>query len=305
MNNSTTNTLLRIEEGFPYQRLVILPPRVISRCRNSSVLNKLYITHIGSYPSAPHHYVERNHGVDQAILLYCMKGKGNIKLDNVTFDIREHCAVFIPPNVSHLYQADKKDPWSLFWIHFDGEQVAEILRYLDVDRLKPVLYVANQQVIRHAFEDVFACLHYNYSDSGLFAMNAEFIGLLSKIKLACRSSTLKNHIKHNCISDSIRFMREHLNMVISLDNLAAQAGKSVTHFSKLFRERTELSPTAYFIQLKMRHACDQLYQTDLSVAEIGRQVGYKDPYYFSRVFKKVQGVSPLKYRTMAKAEVKT
>ncbi len=68
------------------------------------------------------------------------------------------------------------------------------------------------------------------------------------------------------------------------------------YYSKLFRERTSHSPIAYFIQLKICKACELLDHTDLGVREIAIELGYDDPYYFSRLFKKIQGVSPSKYR---------
>ncbi|MDG6099934.1 helix-turn-helix domain-containing protein [Alteromonas sp. ZYF713] len=301
MNDSLQNSQRRIEEGFPHQRLVILSPNIINRCKKSPIVSQLYITHIGAYPSAPYHYVAREKGVNQAILLFCLKGKGEIKLDNITFNVEEGCAVIIPPYVSHLYQADEKNPWSLFWIHFDGHQVTKMLEQLEVDVLKPLLYVASSQVVRQAFEDVYACLNYNHSESGLFAMHAEFLRLLSRIKLEHSSSRAKSQRKQDGITASIQFMENHLDMAIPLSDLAAQAGWSVAHFSKLFRDRTNQSPTAYFIQLKIRRACDQLYQTNLSVQEIAEQLGYSDPYYFSRIFKRVQGISPIKYRAIARA----
>ncbi|MBD1390413.1 AraC family transcriptional regulator [Neiella sp. HB171785] len=291
----------RVEEGFPHQRLVILPPNAIERCKKSELIKQIYVTHIGAYPSAPNHYVERQEGATQAILIYCMKGIGWLQLDNITFKVNPGCAVIIPPNVSHIYRADKDDPWSLFWIHFDGKQVSALLKNLEIDLLKPLLYIANPQAMRQAFEDVYACLNYNHSESGLFAMSAEFMRLLSRIKLEHSAINLKHKLKEDGISSSIRFMQKHLDMSIPLADLAAQAGQSVAHYSKLFRQRTNQSPSAYFIQMKVRKACDQLYQTNLSVREIAEQLGYSDPYYFSRIFKKVQGVSPAQYRTIAKS----
>ena len=57
---------------------------------------------------------------------------------------------------------------------------------------------------------------------------------------------------------------------------------------------------AYFIHLKIRKACELLDQTELTVQEIAVAIGYDDPYYFSRIFKKIQGVSPSAYRQSVK-----
>ena len=95
-------------------------------------------------------------------------------------------------------------------------------------------------------------------------------------------------------------MERHLDMPLTLKDLAAHSGQSAPYYTKLFRERTNQSPLAYFIQLKIRKACELLDQTESTVREIATELGYDDPYYFSRIFKKVQGCSPTAYRTSIK-----
>ena len=95
-------------------------------------------------------------------------------------------------------------------------------------------------------------------------------------------------------------MERHLNMPLSIEKLAAHSGLSVPYYSKLFRKQTNQSPMAYFIQLKIRRACELLDQTGSTVREIAAELGYDDPYYFSRIFKKVQGCSPAAYRNATK-----
>jgi AraC-like DNA-binding protein len=83
---------------------------------------------------------------------------------------------------------------------------------------------------------------------------------------------------------------------VSLAEMAGQVDLSASQFSYTFRQQTGQSPLAYFNQLKMQHACMLLTVTQLSVKEIAHQVGCADPYYFSRLFKKIVGSSPSEYR---------
>ena len=80
--------------------------------------------------------------------------------------------------------------------------------------------------------------------------------------------------------------------------MAAQAGLSESQFSHLFKQQTGHAPLTYFIHLKMQHACSLLTLTQLSVKEIAQEVGYTDSYYFSRLFKKIIGVAPSRYRAV-------
>ncbi|MDZ8119327.1 AraC family transcriptional regulator [Pontiella agarivorans] len=285
-----------LAEGFPHQRLVIIPANIIQRCKALPLVKHLYITHIGSYPSAPGHYVERTH-THQVIMIYCLKGTGYIEMDHSVFRITKGTTAFIPPGTPHIYRSDEEDPWSIFWIHFTGEQAESALASLKLTARKPTVFVPDTARMRNAFEDIYACLNYHYSDAGLLAMTSGLMRLLSIIKLLYGAPQKEKQAVEDRIMDTIGFMKDHLSMSLSLDALAKQAGLSVPHYSKLFRQRTSQSPMAYFIQLKMRKACELLQETEHAVQEIARQLGYDDPFFFSRQFKKIQGVSPAQYRS--------
>lgn len=64
-----------------------------------------------------------------------------------------------------------------------------------------------------------------------------------------------------------------------------------------------MSPMDYFIHLKLQKACLLLYTDDIKVKDIALLVGYDDPYYFSRLFKKYQGLSPDQYRVLRRKGV--
>ncbi|MBK1875934.1 AraC family transcriptional regulator [Pelagicoccus mobilis] len=293
---SPIGPIKRIREGFPNQRLTILPESAIERCRSLPVVQQLYVTHIGSYQTAPFHHVERPEGVPQAILIYCLRGRGWLNIANQTHSVLAGQAILIPPLQAHTYQASQKDPWSIFWIHFNGPLTDSILESFDYHLSSPVINSPDIEQIKEAFESTYSCTNYNYSDSGLFTMTAEFMGLLSKLKLHAGRFQQDNQQSGASIRKTISFMERHLDLTLSLEELAQQAGLSIPHYSKLFREHTNQSPISYFLQLKIRKACDLLYQTEQPIIHIARALGYDDPYYFSRLFKKVQGCSPSQFR---------
>ena len=93
-------------------------------------------------------------------------------------------------------------------------------------------------------------------------------------------------------------MRSHLHGSLNLDELAAQFKLSRFHFAKTYRALTGHAPIQDFIQLKMAQACRLLDQGSLEVRQIAEQLGYDDPYYFSRLFRKVVGMAPSHYRAL-------
>jgi len=82
--------------------------------------------------------------------------------------------------------------------------------------------------------------------------------------------------------------------------LASMAGLSVPHFMELFKQRTGYSPHQYLSRLKAQAAAQQLLDRDRSIAEVATGMGFDDPLYFSRWFRKLMGSPPSKFREQAR-----
>ena len=98
------------------------------------------------------------------------------------------------------------------------------------------------------------------------------------------------------IRRTIAYMVQHLNEPLQVSTLAAQASISTSHYFALFKRQIGTAPIDYFIRLRMNHARELLDSTRSSIKEIAAEMGYDDPFYFSRVFKSVHQVAPAEYR---------
>ena len=88
---------------------------------------------------------------------------------------------------------------------------------------------------------------------------------------------------------------------ITLDMIAERCGYSKGHISHLFKEKLGTPPMRYLSDIRLRRSEELLSATDMPISEISYSVGFSDPLYFSRIFKKRYGTSPSEYRSFAKA----
>jgi len=103
------------------------------------------------------------------------------------------------------------------------------------------------------------------------------------------------------IGRSVQYMTQHLNQPLQVAVLAAQAKISPSHYFALFKRQTGCPPIDYFIRLRMQRARELLESTSSTVKEIAGLLGYNDPFYFSRLFKSVNQISPTHYRQRSNA----
>ncbi|BBI36661.1 AraC family transcriptional regulator [Cohnella abietis] len=93
---------------------------------------------------------------------------------------------------------------------------------------------------------------------------------------------------------TLAYMNENYMKDIKIAQLAKMAGFSKNHFTKRFKSQMNMTPTEYFLMQRMAKAKQLLFSSD-KIKEVAQQVGYKDEHYFSRVFKKSEGVAPTFY----------
>jgi AraC family transcriptional regulator of arabinose operon len=290
----------RVREGFLGQRLTVLPPAVVTRSRGLPVVSDLYVTDIGHFPHAPQHFVERPEGVPQAILIYATDGVGWCELQGREWPVTEGWALIVPPGTPHMYGADAENPWAIWWAHFGGVRLREYLQLLGTSASQPLLYVPDVPRVMAAFEDAYAYVTHGYTETSLVGLSTSLVRVLGLLKSHQRTPDIRARRGEEKVLRSIRHMRERLGETHSLPRLARAAGLSVAHYSALFRRLTDTSPVRFLTHLKIQRACELLDTTDRPVAAIAKELAYRDPLHFSRVFRQIVGKPPTVYRSKVK-----
>ena len=89
---------------------------------------------------------------------------------------------------------------------------------------------------------------------------------------------------------------ENLENKLTLKELASHFGYSESYMYRLFFKETGYAPMNYFLHMKIDRACQLLLHTNMKINQVALKLGFDDPYYFSRIFKKIVGTSPKDYR---------
>jgi AraC-like DNA-binding protein len=288
-------------QRFAGQIIHFLPANLLGHVGRHPLGVGLHVKCLGWYPKARRHRIERPHGLDESILIFCTKGKGWTVIDGRRFTISAGEVLFIPANKPHAYGAGDDDPWSIHWAHFAGTAAASYATLLPAHEYMLSIPPSDTKEIARMFRE-----SYRLASSGLTERTVLLISHTLRYVLALlffqtgrslRGGSLT--IAHN-LTKSIEFMRANVARSLTLQELSRQAGLSPTRFSALFREQTGSSPVDHHIRLRMQAACHYLDTTALSIKELAAKLGYDDPYYFSRIFQKILGCSPLAYRRSVK-----
>ena len=284
-----------IGEGFPGERLRILPPAVARAASTSPITRELLVTDAGWFPHALHHGRQRLLGAGASVVIVCTAGRGWCRATEddtaPTLHVRAGQALVLPAQLGHRYGSMADDPWTIIWMHAAGPQARAFEASLPGDGRRPVVIDLHDRArIQQLMEEVLTTMEVDDTLPSLMRTSGAAGNVLAHLAADAaagpplRQAPLRRVFAH---------LRDHLDQPVVVSELA---GLSPSHFAALFRAATGGGVVAYVTRLRIARASELLATTTLPVAEVGRIVGYEDPLYFSRRFRGIQGTSPRMFR---------
>ncbi|WP_151736966.1 AraC family transcriptional regulator ['Paenibacillus yunnanensis' Narsing Rao et al. 2020] len=286
-------------DGFAAEKIIVLPAYLLEQITAHPLNRMLYITDIGFFPRAQYHYRERPEGCDTCILIYCAEGEGRVSISGVLHTLRERQLVVIPADTPHAYWTETERPWTIYWFHFKGEQAGDYTALLKGGS-GPLTLAAQDS---DKFIDLFhQC--YDLLSGGAYSASHQILAMQTAAYAMSSLGILPEREdedrKRQYIESAIHLMNLRLEESLTLDEIAQYTQVSKQHLNHLFKSSVGFAPIDYYLRLKMRRATQLLDLTALSIKEICHTLGFKDPYYFSRLFRKINGLSPTDYRNKLK-----
>ena len=272
----------------------LTPAFMLNKLARHPLTRECYPAAMGFYPAALSHRMQRSRH-DDNLLIYCVEGKGYASTPDWRGAIGAGDVLLLPQGVVHRYESDPEQPWTIYWVHFQGSSTAVFNQYLGYREGHPVVDAGLSPGLIASFNGLMEVRRTGYSTRAFINAANQLRHLLTQSALEIRAHSGRSSKGFDL--DQIQgFMLEHIDQTLSLDSLAATANLSRFHFSKRYKKLTGYSPIKHFLNMKMEHACQLLDSTDLNVQAIATALGYDDPLYFSRLFSKTIGTSPRAYR---------
>ena len=233
-------------------------------------------------------------------LLYIVSGQGHFYFHGEDRGVYAGRMVLIQPRQEQRYEYFGEDKPEVYWVHFTGSDVKNILRSYNIPMDDPIFYSGASSTYSYLFKEMIHELQNcktGYED--LLAMYLRQIFLLVQRTRQEERPTVSTYIQEE-MEFARRYFNEHYNEPISIQEYAESRNMSVCYFQRNFKQIVKHTPMQYLLTIRVNNAASLLETTDYSMAEIAAIVGYEDPLYFSRLFRKIKGVSPRDYRNLVK-----
>ncbi len=188
----------------------------------------------------------------------------------------------------------------VYWVHFTGSNVRNILKSYGITndmRIIPAgTLLEYSRIFKQMIQELQQC-RAGYEE--LLAMLLRQIFIIINRQLT-KERTLKSDYLDTEMELALEYFNTNYNKDLNIEDYAASRGMSVSWFIRTFKQYTSTTPMQYIVTLRITNAQMLLETTNYNVTEIGNFVGYDNPLYFSRIFKKQKGFSPSEYRKQLK-----
>ena len=238
-------------------------------------------------------------------IIYIAAGCGHFHfdtVDNETIVPAGNIVIFRPKELQK-YEYYGEDKTEVYWIHFTGSDVKNILRkygFPDNERIFPVgTSMEYERVFKRIIIELQRCQD-NYEE--MLTLLLRHLLIIFQRELT-REQVFKNEYLDHEMDTAMTYFNENYNRDINIEEYATSKGMSVSWFIRSFKKFTGSTPMQFIVALRVNNAQVLLETTNYSINEISKIVGYDNQLYFSRLFHKLKGFSPREYRKTRKSEI--
>lgn len=260
--------------------------------------NLIHLQEVGLLTAKKQHICKRNN-LTSFLFFIVEKGAGTLEYMDSLYDLHENDCVFINCKCSYAHYTSENNLWRLSWAHFYGSNLNSIYdKYLERGGT-PTFHPHNIDSFLLSINELYEIANSTDYIKDML-LHEKLSSLLTQIMKESwhpeqnRSSSPK---KKDLINVK-EYIDTHYSEKISLDDLSAYFYINKYYLTRIFKEQYGLSINNYIIQQRITVAKQLLRFTEKNIESICTECGINNPNYFTRAFKKVEGLTPSEYRKM-------
>ena len=224
-------------------------------------------------------------------IIFILEGECMVKYDQQLYRLTAKDFILYPPGAPQDYRYPGTLPTLAFWLHFGGTDIPRLLELCGIGG--GVYHSQSSAELRPLIQALVS--EYRVKQP-LWEIRSA--GLLTQLLAELGRAVNPNQKMDNFVATLVERIQAAPSADININAYAAECGFSRSHFDCLFRTQIGLPPHQYLLSQRLKEASWLLRHTALSVSEIAAQVGFADAFYFSRLYKKKYGHSPIAERTL-------
>lgn len=268
--------------------------RVIYTASDFAKLSLLHIQEVGSLQATRPH-VSRRSNLASYLFFVVLSGSGVLNYDGISYSLCPGDCVFIDCRKPYSHETSD-NLWRLSWVHFDGPTAANIYRkYLERGGL-PAFHPDSVDAYTQTVQQL-----YNIAVNASYVRDMEINTCLSRLLCLLMADSwhpdqAREGTKKTELLQIKQYLDENYEKKVTLDGLSQRYFINKYYLTRVFKEQFGVSIGDYLLSVRITNAKNMLRFTNKSAEQIGRECGIGDVYYFSRVFKKVEGITLREYR---------
>ncbi len=274
---------------------IINPNRIIYTPSTFARTSLIHLQETGTLTAKDPHTSSRKN-LTSFLFFVVLSGSGTLEYSGNKYNLSVGDCVFINCVKPYSHRTSD-DLWTIKWVHFFGPSLVSIYSKYAERGGQPVFKPSDLSGFLHLLEEI-----------NIMASSSDYIRdmrineLLSRLLTLLMeqswqpAGTLQLSSKKQDLQQVREYLDNHLTERITLDDLSVRFFINKYYLSRTFREQFGIPINAYISQQRVTSAKQLLRYSDMTIEQIASQCGVDDPNYFSRMFKKFEGISPAEYR---------
>lgn len=278
-----------------FQNNDISSSRVLHTPTNFALENLFYLQETGQLTAQKNHISERK-GLESYLFFIVLDGCGRITTGGKSYDVKSGDCVLIDCTKPYSHKStDEK--WSLRWVHFYSKNMPAIYEKFTSRGGEPCFNSVNFLKYNKLMQDIYA-IATSESPVRDMKINEKLAGILSCIMEDCFLKAENNTLSapSRDLTDVKAYIKENYAKKLTLDGIAEKFFINKFYLARLFKEQFGMTIVSYITLIRITQAKQLLRFSDMPIENIAYDVGFADANYFSRIFKRTEGVSPGEFR---------